>query len=177
MKILGWVVAFSIAVIVSIYINHSDTFKPDIDQKSLNSVANFLLWQRKETEITYEFCERGGYKLDKFLTVFAQINQPEQEWSDQFIASLEPMEKMAFRKELNHAVLTMKPQIMEQLQKSYEEAKRSRDINGIKYSVYEYCQYIDEHAAELLSQAKKQDEHMWLNNGGAEVEQEYYQQI
>lgn len=161
MKKLSWLIALVVAFIIAWYLNPSQNQEREVNEQELSRVSSFLLWQRRETEITYNYCRNHGYKLDKMIEIFNRINASEIARANKFIYDLMPLERYAFRRELNQAFEEMRPQIITQIDNSYDENKRAYALDGHSFSQKDYCKYIDEHAETLLRQKSPTENLPW----------------
>lgn len=148
-----WFILLPAAIGYVVYRNAFDTYS-EADAAELTKASDFLLWQIEKTEVTQDFCQTDGYKLERMPNIFREMNREGIEHSENYINSLSRMERYAFHKAVKQAAAELRPQILQNLYNSYDETKRLYAINNQTLTISDFCRYLDEHAEEMLTDAK-----------------------
>lgn len=152
-KYIIWFVLLPIAVGYVVYRNAFDNMA-EADASELARASNFLLWQIEKTEVTQDFCSTGGYTLKRLPDVFSRMNAEDMEHSKNYVNSLSQMERYNFHKQVKNAAAELRPQILSNLHYSYDETRRLYAINNQNFSIGDFCRYLDEHAEEMVAEAR-----------------------
>lgn len=128
------------------------TYVPDTayEQAELERVSAFMLYQRRYTEALYAYCLSYNYRLDGLVGEFNRQHARQIADAEAFVARFQPWERFAFRKEINRVYAEQEPEFLVQLERSYDENLRLFGLVGQSFSRYDFCQWADNHPAELF---------------------------
>lgn len=150
MKFTFWLAVLVLAFSVLWFVNYPGTTEEAYDEKEFRAVSSFMLYQRRETEVAYNYCKEHGYNADSLVTAFNQLYADKIARADKFVFSLNPMQRYAFRRELNRVFDQMRPQLEAQIEKAYDENKRAYALNNQDFTPQDFCRWLNENAASLL---------------------------
>lgn len=150
-KFVRILILFALCLLAFVYIKPKDEGETAYDNTEFDKVSAFLIYQRQQTEAYYRYCLNQNYRLDNFVNEFNRLHNRQIAAADNFISQFSPAERLAFYQELNSAYAEMQPEMLEQLEQSYDKNRQVFETAGQTFSRTDFCRWMDNHTDILFN--------------------------
>lgn len=150
-KFVRILILFALCLLAFVYLKPKGEGETAYDNTEFDKVSAFLIYQRQQTEAYYHYCLNQNYRLDNFVNEFNRLHNRQIAAADNFISQFNPAERLAFYQELNRAYAEMQPEMLEQLEQSYNKNRQVFETAGQAFSRTDFCRWMDNHTDILFN--------------------------
>lgn len=111
-------------------------------------VVFFSAWEMSQTDILSEVCEENGYKPENYLNEFKKTALPEIQKNEKLFNSMSKQDQA----EAKNMLAAMKPGLKQQVLQNITGAVEKAKADGVKTSVLDVCQKLDQNPAMAISE-------------------------
>ncbi len=151
-KLIFWAVVIVIGVNIFLPKYEPETLYSPQD---LEDVSEFLIYQKQYTQTLPLYCQKNNYDLSRLKQEFESMHQKQITQAQNFLAKFTPQERLSFYAEFDKTYSEMEPMILENIMADFQKNKDIHWSAQQEFSPYDYCAWLDAHAAEVLTKYQK----------------------